>query len=79
VLLLQVTAVVAYYFGIVQAGPQGRYLFPVLPAVMCLIWLGWRSAVGGAQRPQLAAASLVLLMAVLNTSAWALVVLPAYL
>ena len=79
VVSLQVTAVVAYYFGIVQAGPQGRYVFPVLPAILCLIWLGWSSVIGRAQRPQLAAASLVLVMAALNTSAWVLVVLPAYL
>jgi hypothetical protein len=75
---LQIAAVVAYYFGILQSGPQGRYLFPVLPAIFCLLWLGWHAAVGGEKRPAFAALSLVVVMAVLNTSAWAFVILPAY-
>jgi hypothetical protein len=77
--VIQLVAVVAYHFGILQAGPQGRYLFPVLPAIFSLMWLGWNAVVGLRIRPRLAAASLVMVMAFLNLSAWVFVVLPAYL
>jgi hypothetical protein len=59
--------------------PQGRCLFPVVPAIFFLVSLGWNALIGGSTRPQLAAASLVLVMAFLNASAWVFVVLPAYL
>lgn len=78
VVAIQVLAVVIYHFGILQSGPQGRYLFPALAAVFCLVWVGWNAAVGGGRRPRLAAVSLVSIMAVLNASAWLFVVLPAY-
>ena len=78
-LLFQVAAVLAYYFGIVRSGPQGRYLFPIMPAIFCLIWLGWHAIAGRLGTPRIAAASLVFLMAFLNTTAWLYVLLPAYL
>jgi hypothetical protein len=74
--LLQTAAVVAYCLGIVQSGPQGRYLFPVLPAVFCLVWLGWRGMFG--ERQSLAAVLGLAVMAFLNISAWTLVIFPAY-
>jgi hypothetical protein len=75
---IQIIAIVVYHFGILQSGPQGRYMFPALPAVLCLLWLGWEAAVGGSGRSPVAAVSLVGVMAVLNTSAWLFVVMPAY-
>jgi hypothetical protein len=76
---IQSVAVLVYHFGILQSGPQGRYVFPVLPAIFCLVWLGWDALVGRRAHPQLAAVSLVVVMAFLNASAWVFVVLPAYL
>jgi hypothetical protein len=76
---IQSVAVLAYTFGIMQFGPQGRYLFPVLPAIFCLVWLGWKALVGLQAPPRFAAASLVIIMVFLNNSAWVYVVLPAYL
>ena len=76
--LLQIGSVVAFYFGILGIGPQGRYLFPAIAVILSLLWLGWR-AWFPAQRQALAAVSLISLMAALNLGAWTLVVLPAYL
>lgn len=79
VVAVQMAAVVAYYFGIVRSGPQGRYLFPVLPAIACLIWIGWNAAAGRIGAGRYAPAALVLAVACLNATAWLFVVLPAYL
>lgn len=73
----QLVAVIAYHFGILQSGAQGRYLFPVLPAVLTLIWIGWRRWFP-ADRIPLAAVTLLTVLAVLSATAWMLVVLPAY-
>lgn len=75
--LVQLAAITAYHFGITQSGATGRYLFPVLPAIMCLIWRGWR-AWFPESRQSLAALSFVTVMALLNLSAWTLVLLPAF-
>jgi hypothetical protein len=75
---VQLAAVVALYLGILRVGPQGRYLFPVLAAAACLLWIGWAETFRWMPRPA-AAASLMLLMACLNVSAWLWVVFPAYL
>lgn len=77
-ILLQVSVVVAYYFGILQTGPQGRYLFPVLPAAFSLVWIGWSTIIGRGNHQPLAAASLIVVMAFLNLTAWMLVIIPAY-
>jgi len=75
--LIQLTAVVIYYLGIMKAGPQGRYLFPVLPAVMSLVWVGWLRLFP--VRHQTAAAlTLVGIVAAFNAAAWTLVLIPAY-
>jgi hypothetical protein len=74
---LQVAVLVAYYFGILGYGAQGRYLFPVLPAVFCLVWLGWTGLTRHRHAP-LVAVYLIAVMALLNMTAWTLVILPAY-
>jgi hypothetical protein len=76
-LALQTVAVVAYYFGVMQSGAQGRYLFPVLPAVFALLWVGWRRWFPPPS-VRAAAVALIALMAALNALAWLLVVLPVY-
>jgi hypothetical protein len=76
--LVQVVAVVIYQFGILRSGPQGRYLFPVLPAVLCLIWLGWTAIVERIAEQRAAAVSLVMAVAFLNVSAWLFVIIPAF-
>jgi uncharacterized membrane protein len=75
---VQVVAVVIYQFGILRSGPQGRYLFPVLPAVLCLIWLGWTAIVERIAEQRAAAVSLVMAVAFLNVSAWLFVIIPAF-
>ena len=74
---LQVAVVVAFYFGILQTSPQGRYLFPVLPAIVSLLWLGWRRWFAAHEQPG-AAVSLIAIVGVLNIAAWVLVIAPAY-
>jgi hypothetical protein len=76
-LLLQTLAVIAYHFGVLQAGAQGRYIFPVLPAVFALLWIGWRRWVPPAALST-AAVGLVAAMGLLNALAWLMVVLPVY-
>jgi hypothetical protein len=76
--LLQLAAVVIYELGILHSGPQGRYLFPVLPAIFTLMWLGWRNIVVAPEHEPLAAVALVGLVAGLNVTSWTLVILPAY-
>jgi hypothetical protein len=75
---LQLTAVVVYYLGIMGAGPQGRYLFPVLSCVMSLMWIGWQGLFSVNHR-QRAAVILLSTMALLNAYGWTAVLLPAYL
>lgn len=77
--LLQVSVVTIYYFGILQSGPQGRYLFPVLPALLSLVWIGWSSLIGTRDEEPIAARSLIGVMAFLNVTGWSVVILPAYL
>jgi hypothetical protein len=76
--LLQMSAVVIYYLGIMGSGPQGRYLFPVLPAILFLLWAGWNSILSRFVQPSVAALSLVTIFGLLNASAWGFVVLPAF-
>ena len=75
---LQFTAIVIYYLGIMESGPQGRYLFPVLPAIFFLLWTGWSTVLARFTRPPTAALCLVAIVAVLNATAWGLVVVPAF-
>jgi hypothetical protein len=75
---LQIAAVIAYYFGVLQSGPQGRYLFPALPAIVFLLWTGWRRWFD-ADRQLIAAAYLIAVMVFVNVTAWMLVIFPAYL
>jgi hypothetical protein len=76
---LQVAAIVAYHFGVLQiGGGQGRYLFPMLGAIYCLIWLGWREALRPWAAPASAALSLLAIIGALNMAAWVLVLLPVY-
>jgi hypothetical protein len=76
-LAAQVGAIVLYHFGILDAGPQGRYLFPLMPAIASLLWIGWRACFG-VMREHVAAAALVAVALVLNLSAWLFVLLPVY-
>ena len=75
--MLLVVAVIVYQFGFLQVGAHGRYLFPALAAISFLVWSGWR-----AWFPEnahvLAAVLLVTTMALLNITAWTLVILPAF-
>lgn len=75
---IQVIPVVAYHFGILESGPQGRYLFPVLAPLLFLLWVGWRNVLTRFVPVPVAAMSLVTLAALLNVSAWGAVVLPAF-
>lgn len=75
---LQIAAIIAYYFGVLQSGPQGRYLFPALPAIAFLLWTGWRRWFD-ADRQRIAAAYLIAVMVFVNVTAWMLVIFPAYL
>jgi hypothetical protein len=75
--LLQTAVIVAFYFGMLQTGAQGRYLFPVLPAVFCLLWVGYSSLPGLRTRP-VPSLLLVGVMAFLNVTGWILVVFPPY-
>jgi hypothetical protein len=75
--IVQTAIVIAFYFGVLQTGPQGRYLFPVMPAIVSLLWLGWCRWFGADRA--VAAISLIAIMGVLNITAWTLVIAPAYL
>jgi len=75
--MLQIAAVVVFQFGFLQVGAHGRYLFPASAAVFFLVWYGWR-AWFPRNLHALAAVSLVTIMAVLNITAWVLVVMPAF-
>ena len=66
---------VIVYFGITGKGGQGRYLFPVLPAILTLLWLGWCRWFG-TERP--AAVGFVAAAAALNLTAWTVVALRVY-
>jgi hypothetical protein len=76
-LVLQVLVVITFYFGFARYGAQGRYLFPVLPAILALLWIGW-SRWFPPSRLLAAAVVLIAVMAALNAAAWLLVVLPVY-
>jgi hypothetical protein len=75
-LLVQTAAVYWAYYrpGI---GPQGRYLFPMMVPALCLLVLGIEGVVPVAWRPR-ALVALVVLFALLDTSVWEVVILPAY-
>jgi hypothetical protein len=75
---LQAAAVIAYYFGVLQSGPQGRYLFPAMPAIAFLLWTGWRRWFDADQQC-IAAAYLIAVMVFVNLTAWMLAIFPAYL
>jgi hypothetical protein len=75
-LAVQLLAVIGLYFVVLKTGAHGRYLFPVLPAVLLLLWIGWRAWFRS--RHLAAAQLLVSTAAVMNVSGWVLVVLPAY-
>lgn len=75
---IQVIPVVAYHFGILESGPQGRYLFPVLAPLLFLLWVGWRDVMTRFVPVPAAAVSLVTVVTLLNISAWGAVVLPAF-
>ncbi len=75
---LQIAAIIAYYFGVLQSGPQGRYLFPAMPAIAFLLWTGWRRWFD-ADRQRIAAAYLIAVMVFVNVTAWVIVIFPAYL
>ncbi len=77
-LLLQCAAVVAYDFGVLGSAPQGRYLFPVLPSILCMIWIGWRHILIRWTDQRMSAFALIAIMAVLDLSAWNLVIVPSY-
>jgi len=74
----QLLAIIALYFVVLRTGAQGRYLFPVLPAALLLMWVGWR-AWFEPKRDQMAAQVLVTAMALLNVTGWVTVIVPAYL
>ena len=74
---VQLVVIVTFSVGRAQAEGQGRYLFPVLPATLVLIWIGWSTVLGSSRQP-FAAVSLIALMAFLNFTAWTVVILPAY-
>jgi hypothetical protein len=75
---LQLAAVIAFHFGIQQHGAQGRYLYPVVPPVLYLLWLGWRNCFNP-EHESVAAVSLVAVMALLNAAAWIFAIFPTYL
>jgi 4-amino-4-deoxy-L-arabinose transferase-like glycosyltransferase len=75
VVILSVAVVVHINLSFDQ--PQGRYLFPALPAVGILIATGLASLPIGAVRPKLGALVIVL-MVVLNSYVFARVIVPAY-
>ena len=81
---------VAWLFVIVQAGilvgatfwtlasPQGRYLFPVIAPATALLWVGLTHLGPERFRPY-AAPCIIAIMAVLDVTGFATVLLPAYL
>lgn len=75
-LVLQVSAVYWTYFRF-ERGAQGKSLFPVLVPCLVLLWVGIEAWVPTRYRVH-AAATLVVLMALLDASAWGLVAIPAY-
>jgi hypothetical protein len=77
-ILVQFAALLVYYFGWVQAGPQGKYLFPMLPPIMTLVWLGWRRWFAAPEHQPTAAVALVAILAFMNVTGWVLVIMPAY-
>jgi hypothetical protein len=74
--VLQIAAPYAVHFPIVS-GPQGRYLFPALAPIICLLWIGWVNLTGPqhARRQALALIAFAFLFAV---TGWATVLLPVY-
>jgi hypothetical protein len=75
-LALQVAAVDWTYYR-TEIGPQGRYLFPVMVPMLWLMVLGLTGLVPPAHRVR-AAAMLVIVFALLDTTVQMLVTLPAY-
>jgi hypothetical protein len=73
---VQLAAIYWVYFRLAVA-PQGRHLFPVMAPMLLLMWMGSQAAVPRAYRGR-AALALVLLFAMLDLSAWALVGMPSY-
>jgi hypothetical protein len=73
---LQVAAVYWTYFRLGH-GAQGKSLFPVLVPCLVLLWSGIESWVPPPRRVR-AAATLVVLIALLDAAAWGLVAIPAY-
>jgi hypothetical protein len=72
----QVAAEVWTYYRIAHA-PQGRHRFPFLVPSLMLLWVGVEAATPSRWRPH-AAVGLVLTFALLDSTAWILVGLPAY-
>ena len=74
--VVQLGAVVVVYYlnGI---GGQGRYLFPVLSAILSLMWVGVRHAASSIAESRLAVAVIVVAYAC-NVAAWGSVLLPVY-
>jgi hypothetical protein len=74
---IQVAAVYWTYFRL-GTGAQGRYLFPVLAPSLLLLWTGVEGCASARPRRAAAATGLILALAMLDATAWALVVIPAY-
>lgn len=73
---IQVAAIVGPGFWNLAA-PQGRYLFAVLAPLTVLLWMGLEHAVPGAWRRH-AAPAIVGLLALMDVTGFAAVLLPAY-
>lgn len=73
---IQLAAVYFTYFRMGD-GAQGRYLFPVLLPTLVLLWTGIESFVPQSRRLH-AAVALVSIVALLDATAWTLVVSAAY-
>ncbi len=74
--VFQIAAPFAVHFPI-GSGPQGRYLFPALAPIICLIWIGWTN-IAGPQYARRLAFALVVFACLFAVSGWATVLLPAY-
>ena len=74
---IQCAAIIGYHFGYLNGGAQGRYLFPVIPALLALLWLGLREWTARWEEWP-TAVIMILVMALFNVAAWTRVILPAF-
>jgi 4-amino-4-deoxy-L-arabinose transferase-like glycosyltransferase len=76
VVVVQVAAVYGFYLPL-RAGSQGRYLFPVVVPALLLIYSGFMGVWSQSRRRE-ARLLLLVVVALADATAWAIVIIPTY-